>query len=61
MSQVDTLIADPLRYRNIADYEFESGVSEAEARNHIQTAREIMAATRKCLVGSLEDEVAGTG
>jgi len=61
VSQVDTLIAYPLRYRNIADYEFESGVSEAEARNHIQTAGEIVAATRKCPVGSLQDEVAGTG
>ena len=44
------LISDLFRYRNIADYEFESRISEAKARSHIQAAEAIVEAIAAYLV-----------
>lgn len=49
-SHFGALISDLFRYRNIADYEFESRISEAEARSRIQAASQIVAAIAAYLV-----------
>lgn len=61
-SHFGALVSDLFRYRNIADYEFEHRIGEAEARSLIHAAEEIVAAitdylVSKGLIDSSEDEV----
>ena len=49
-SHFGALISGLFRYRNIADYEFESRISEAEARSHVQAASDIVGEIAEYLV-----------
>ena len=49
-SHFGALISDLFRYRNIADYEFEHRIGEAEARSLIHAAEEIVSAITEYLI-----------